>query len=48
VGCGFACATTIGAPAFFSAAAQALLIAMAHAKPMAKTAIVRFMITPLQ
>jgi hypothetical protein len=48
---GFACATTIGDPAelwyfaLFSAAAQALLIAMMQAKPAAKIAIVRFMVT---
>jgi hypothetical protein len=45
-------ATTSGDPAelwcsaLFSAAAQALLIAMAQAKPMQKMAIVRFMIAP--
>jgi hypothetical protein len=52
VGC-VACATTIGDPAeiwrsaLFSAAAQAPLIAMAQAKPMAKIVIFRFMITSL-
>jgi len=54
VGFGIACATTIGDPAalwcsaLFSATAQALLIAMAQAKPTAKMAIVRFMIVLLK
>jgi hypothetical protein len=52
----FPCATTIGAvaelrccalfsdAAVFSGAARALLIAMAHARPTAKMAMIRFII----